>query len=79
MLPRVYLVFALLKRGWLSTHQGVVRHSHRDYYRDEFTFRFNRRTPALPGKLFFRRRQPAAAVEPHPDRTLQGGKTVKPL
>ncbi len=28
----------------LGTHQGAVSHEHLDYYLDEFTFRFNRRT-----------------------------------
>jgi len=78
VLPRVHLVFSLLKRWLLSTHQGAVRHSHLDYYLDEFTFRFNRRTPAPRGKLFFRLLPHAAEVEPHPDRTVHGGKNVKP-
>ena len=78
VLPRVHLVFSLLKRWLLSTHQGAVRHSHLDYYLDEFTFRFNRRTSASRGKLFFRLLQHAAEVEPHPYRTLHGGKMIKP-
>ncbi|MEO6785238.1 MAG: IS1595 family transposase, partial [Chthoniobacteraceae bacterium] len=51
---------------------------HLDYYLDEFTFRFNRRTSASRGKLFFRLLQHAAEVEPHPYRTLHGAKSVKP-
>ena len=78
VLPRGPLVFSLLKRWWLSTHQGAVRHSHLDYYLDEFTFRFNRRTSASCDKLFFRLLQHAAEVEPHPYRTLHGAKNVKP-
>ena len=34
VLPRVPRVFSLRKRGWLSTHQGAVRHSPLDYYLD---------------------------------------------
>ena len=78
VLPHVQLVFSLLKRWWLSTPQGAVRHSHLDCYLDEFTFRFNRRTSASRGKLFFRLLQHAAEVEPHPHRTLHGAKKVKP-
>ena len=37
-LPRVHLVFSLLKRWLLSTHQGAAKHSHLNYYLDEFTF-----------------------------------------
>jgi hypothetical protein len=34
------------------------------YYLDEYTFRFNRRTSASRGKLFFRLVEQAAAIEP---------------
>jgi transposase-like protein len=78
VLPRVHLVFSLLKRWLLSTHQGAVRHSHLDYYLDEFTFRFNRRTSASRGKLFYRLLQQAAGIEPHPYRTLHGRKNATP-
>ena len=44
LMPRVHRVAALLKRWLLGTHQGAVRAEHLDYYLDEFTFRFNRRT-----------------------------------
>jgi len=44
LLPRVHRVVSLLKRWLLGTHQGAVSHAHLDYYLDEFTFRFNRRT-----------------------------------
>jgi transposase-like protein/predicted RNA-binding Zn-ribbon protein involved in translation (DUF1610 family) len=74
-LPRVHLVFSLLRRWLMSTHQGAVRHSHLDYYLDEFTFRFNRRTSASRGKLFFRMLQQAVEIEPQPYRTLHGENT----
>jgi hypothetical protein len=38
-----------------------------DYYLDEFTFRFNRRTSRHRGKLFYRLVQQAVAVDPAPD------------
>ena len=66
LLPRVHRVVALLKRWLLGTHQGAVSQAHLDYYLDEFTFRFNRRTSRYRGKLFFRLVQQAVAVEPTP-------------
>jgi transposase-like protein/predicted RNA-binding Zn-ribbon protein involved in translation (DUF1610 family) len=53
LLPRVHRVVSLLKRWLLGTHQGAVSGAHLDYYLDEFTFRFNRRTSASRGKLFY--------------------------
>lgn len=70
LLPRVHRVVSLLKRWLLGTHQGAVTPAHLDYYLDEFTFRFNRRTSRHPGKLFFRLAQQAVAVEPAPYRSL---------
>ena len=40
--------------------------THLDYYRDEFTFRFNRRRSRHRGKRFFRLVQQAVATEPIP-------------
>jgi len=54
LLPLVNLVASLLKRWLLGTHQGGVQHSHLDYYLDEYTFRFNRRTSKSRGLLFYR-------------------------
>ena len=62
LLPLANRVISLLKRWLGDTHQGAVRPSHLDYYLDEFTFRFNRRTSASRGKLFYRLLQQAAAV-----------------
>jgi transposase-like protein len=70
LLPRVHRVAALLKRWLLGTHQGAVSHAHLDYYLDEFTFRFNRRTSRHRGKLFFRLAQQAVAIDPVPYRRL---------
>lgn len=63
-LPRVHRVAGLLKRWLLGTYQGAVRASHLDYYLDEYTFRFNRRTSRWRGKLFYRLVQQALAVDP---------------
>jgi transposase-like protein len=73
-MPAVHRVAALLKRWLLGTHQGAVRISHLDYYLDEFTFRFNRRTSRSRGKLFYRLLQQAVAVPPAPYRELVGGR-----
>ena len=54
LLPLVNRVASLLKRWLLGTHQGAVQHTHLDYYSDEFTFRFNRRTSKSRGLLFYR-------------------------
>jgi hypothetical protein len=70
LLPRVHTVVSLVKRWLLGTHQGAVSHQHLDYYLDEYTFRFNRRTSASRGKLFYRLVQQAVQAEPHPYRTL---------
>ena len=69
-LPRVHRVISLLKRWLLGTHQGAVTAAHLDYYLDEFTFRFNRRTSRHRGQLFFRLAQQALAVEPAPYKGL---------
>lgn len=66
LLPRVHRVVSLLKRWVLGTHQGAVSSGHLDYYLDEFTFRFNRRTSNHRGKLFYRLLQQAMAVKPVP-------------
>jgi len=74
LLPRVHRVAGLLKRWLLGTHQGYGSAKHLDYYLDEFTFRFNRRTSGSRGKLFYRLVQQALQVNPVPYRQLVGGK-----
>jgi transposase-like protein len=64
LLPRAHRVASLLKRWVMGTHQGGVSHEHLDYYLDEFTFRFNRRTSQHRGKLFYRLMQQAVNVAP---------------
>jgi transposase-like protein len=70
LMPRMHRVVSLLKRWLMGTHQGAVSHEHLDYYLDEFTFRFNRRTSASRGKLFYRLMQNAVAVPPAPYGSL---------
>lgn len=50
----------------MGTHQGAVSHEHLEYYLDEFTFRFNRRTSRSRGKLFYRLVQQALLIGPEP-------------
>jgi transposase-like protein len=71
LLPQVHLVVALLKRWLLGTHQGGVQASHLDYYLDEFTFRFNRRTSHSRGLLFRRVLEHAVQVEPITEADLR--------
>jgi transposase-like protein len=73
LLPRVHRVASLLKRWILGTHQGAISHEHLDYYLDEFTFRFNRRTSRNRGKLFYRLLQQAMQTTPTPYSTLSKG------
>lgn len=72
-LPRVHRAVSLLKRWLVGTHQGGVQARHLDYYLDEFTFRFNRRTSRSRGLLFYRLMQHAVAIPPVPYRSLVGG------
>jgi hypothetical protein len=70
LLPLVHRVISLLKRWLLGTHQGAVGPDQLDAYLDEFTFRFNRRTSASRGKLFYRLAQQGVQVAPAPFTTL---------
>lgn len=54
----------------MSTHHGAVSHEHLDYYLDEFTFRFNRRTSQYRGKLFYRLIQQARLRKPEPFKKM---------
>ena len=76
LLPRVNLIASLLKRWLLGTHQGAVRPAHLDYYLDEFTFRFNRRTSRSRGMLFYRLLQQAVAMQPVTGKDLVGGRAL---
>lgn len=73
VLPKVNRIAALLKRWLLGTYQGRVEPSHIDYYLDEYTLRFNRRTSRSRGNLFYRLVEQAVAIEPGPGREIRGG------
>lgn len=70
LLPRVHRVASLLKRWLLGTHQGAVSREYLEYYLDEFTFRFNRRTSKSRGKLFYRLVQQAVSIDPVPFKEI---------
>ena len=72
-------IASLLKRWLLGTHQGAVQYEHLDYYLDEYTFRFNRRTSKARGLLFHRLMEQAAQIKPITYRGIAGGmpNTVK--
>lgn len=73
VMPRVHRVASLLDRWWLGIHQGAIRPSHLDYYLDEFTFRFNRRTSRARGLLFYRLMEQAVDCAPVPRQMIVGG------
>lgn len=75
----VHLIASLLKRWLLGTYQGAVRSTHLSYYLDEFTFRFNRRTSASRGKLFYRLVQQSLMVDPAPISELQSSYELQGL
>ena len=64
MLPACHRVASLCKRWLLGTLQGAAGKSNLQYYLDEYTFRFNRRTSKSRGKLFYRLIQQAVMIEP---------------
>jgi hypothetical protein len=63
-MPGVHRLASLLKRWLLGTHQGAVHPTQLDYYLDEFTFRFNRRTSRSRGLLFYRLLEQAVVTQP---------------
>jgi len=64
VMPGVHRVASLLKRWIMGTHQGAVSKKYLDYYLDEYTFRFNRRSSRSRGLLFYRLMQHAVAMHP---------------
>lgn len=71
-MPGVHRVASLLKRWLLGTHQGAVSNKHLNYYLDEYTFRFNRRTSNARGLLFYRLLEQTVQTPPAPYRRLVG-------
>jgi transposase-like protein len=79
-MPGVHRVASLLQRWLLGTHHGAVAPKQLDYYLDEFTFRFNRRTSRSRGMLFYRLLEQAVATPPITyDRIVRPGRKHKIL
>lgn len=79
LLPLANRIASLLKRWLLGTHQGAVEHSHLEYYLDEYTFRFNRRTSKSRGLLFYRLIKQAIDLGPVSEADLKvAGEIRKP-
>jgi transposase-like protein len=78
VMPGVHRIAALLKRWLLGTHQGAVSARHLDYYLDEYTFRFNRRTSRSRGLLFYRLLDQAVHTDPSSYGKIIGGKPLPP-
>ncbi len=64
ILPHVHKIASLLKRWLLGTHQNYVSKDKLEYYLDEFTFRYNRRTSKSRGLLFYRLIEQAVIHKP---------------
>src|SRR3990172_7592 len=77
VLPGPHRIASLLKQWLLGTHQGAVRYELLDYYLDEYTFRFNRRSSKARGLLFHRLVEQVVQIKPitYPttDRGMGGG------
>ena len=74
VMPGAHRISSLLKRWILGTLQGSVSDKHLDYYLDEYTFRFNRRSSNARGLLFYRLLQQAVMIKPVTYRDIVGGK-----
>lgn len=72
-MPGVHRVASLLKRVLIGTYHGGVSRDHLDYYLDEYTFRFNRRTARSRGLLFYRLLEGAVQAEHTPTHMLFSG------
>ncbi len=66
LMPHVHVVAGLLKTWIAGTLHGGISDEHLDYYLDEFTFRYNRRTSRSRGMLFYRLVQQAVQADPVP-------------
>lgn len=63
-MPGAHRAAYVVKRWMPSTHHGSVQLGHLDAYLGEFVFRFDRRTSASRGMLFYRLMQQAVVTAP---------------
>jgi len=73
-MPRVHRVSSLPRRWLLGTHHGAARPHQLDFYLDEFTFRFNRRSSRQRGLLFYRLLEQAIQRDHVPLTAIIGGR-----
>ncbi len=59
--------------GERGTSQGAVSIDHLNYYLDEYTFRFNRRSSTSRGVLFYRLLEQAVQTDHTPTHALFKG------
>jgi hypothetical protein len=71
-LPHLSLVEQRLAEWLLRTHQGSIARDLLDWYLDEFTFRFNRRSARHRGLLFYRLLEEALVTPPQPYGAMLG-------
>jgi transposase-like protein/Zn ribbon nucleic-acid-binding protein len=64
ILPNVHRTAALLKRWLIGTHQNYTTQRNLEFYLDEYTFRYNRRTSKSRGLLFYRLIEQAVVHKP---------------
>jgi transposase-like protein len=65
--------------AWLrATHHGATSPAQLDWYLDEFTFRFNRRTSTHRGLLFYRLLEEAVVTPPVPYHRVVGATGPEP-
>jgi hypothetical protein len=72
-MPGVHRIASLLKRWLLGTFRDAVSNEHLNYDRDEYTFRFNRRTSRSRGLLFSRLLERAVQTDHTPTCALFHG------
>ena len=64
ILANVHRVASLLKRWLIGTHQNYIGIENLQYYLDEYTFRYNRRSSKSRGLLFYRLIEQAVIHQP---------------
>jgi transposase-like protein len=69
-LPAIHLVLALARRWLMGTHHGAVSAKHLPAYRDEYVFRFNRRTAKRISHGFARLIEQAVRTRPSTYRAI---------
>ena len=72
-MPGVHRRASLLDRWILGTHQGSVTPIHLQFYLEEFTFRFHRRTSRRRGLVFRRVIEQVVVTAPRTEAAITHG------